>query len=94
MGMVTWWSGTSTPEHPFYTAEGEWVPAAALLARDQVRKADGSFGTVEGVASVQQPRAMYNLTVDQVHTFFVGDGQWLVHNRCSPARTRLCRGKR
>jgi hypothetical protein len=23
---------------------------------------------------------MYNLTVDQVHTFFVGEGQWLVHN--------------
>jgi A nuclease family of the HNH/ENDO VII superfamily with conserved AHH len=25
---------------------------------------------------------MYNLTVDKAHTFFVGDGQWLVHN-CS-----------
>ena len=23
---------------------------------------------------------MYNLTVDDAHTFFVGDGQWLVHN--------------
>jgi hypothetical protein len=23
---------------------------------------------------------MYHLTVAQVHTFFVGDGQWLVHN--------------
>ena len=25
---------------------------------------------------------MYNLTVDTAHTFFVGDGQWLVHNTC------------
>jgi hypothetical protein len=25
---------------------------------------------------------MYNLTVDEAHTFFVGDGQWLVHNAC------------
>jgi hypothetical protein len=25
---------------------------------------------------------MYNLTVAEAHTFFVGDGQWLVHN-CS-----------
>jgi len=25
---------------------------------------------------------MYNLTVDEAHTFFVGDGQWLVHNEC------------
>jgi hypothetical protein len=23
---------------------------------------------------------MYNLSVDVAHTFFVGDGQWLVHN--------------
>lgn len=26
---------------------------------------------------------MYNLTVDEAHTFNVGDGQWLVHN-CAP----------
>ena len=25
---------------------------------------------------------MYNLTVSLAHTFFVGDGQWLVHNAC------------
>jgi hypothetical protein len=25
---------------------------------------------------------MYNLTVDEAHTFYVGDGQWLVHNAC------------
>ena len=25
---------------------------------------------------------MYNLTVAEAHTFFVGDGQWLVHNAC------------
>jgi 5-methylcytosine-specific restriction endonuclease McrA len=27
---------------------------------------------------------MYNLTVDTAHTFFVGEGQWLVHNACPP----------
>ena len=31
---------------------------------------------------VQQPQVMYNLTVAEAHTFFVGDGQWLVHNHC------------
>lgn len=25
---------------------------------------------------------MYNFTVATAHTFFVGDGQWLVHNTC------------
>ena len=27
-------------------------------------------------------QVMYNLTVAEAHTFFVGDGQWLVHNSC------------
>ncbi len=29
---------------------------------------------------------MYDLTVDQAHTFYVGEGQWLVHNAggCGP----------
>jgi hypothetical protein len=27
---------------------------------------------------------MYNLTVDEAHTFFVGDGAWLVHNTNGP----------
>jgi len=35
------------------------------------------------VAPVQQ--RMYNLTVAEAHTFFVGDGQWLVHN-CGEAK--------
>ncbi len=25
---------------------------------------------------------MYNPTVDEAHNFYVGDGQWLVHNTC------------
>ena len=28
----------------------------------------------------EQQQVMYDLTVDDVHNFFVGDGQWLVHN--------------
>jgi hypothetical protein len=27
---------------------------------------------------------VYNLTVDEAHTYFVGDGEWLVHNSCPP----------
>lgn len=31
-----------------------------------------------------RPQEMYNLTVAVAHTFFVGDGKWLVHNTCGP----------
>ncbi|GAB4527900.1 MAG: hypothetical protein OHK0046_46170 [Anaerolineae bacterium] len=41
---------------------------------------DGNYGVVEQVtvvADAHQP--MFNLTVDEAHTFFIGDGDWLVH---------------
>jgi len=54
-----------------------------------VRKADGSYGAVESVTTETSPREMYNLTVDAAHTYFVGDGQWLVHNACKPYQVDL-----
>ncbi len=32
---------------------------------------------------------MYNLTVQQDHTFVVGAGQWIVHNVCIDTKTHL-----
>jgi hypothetical protein len=60
------------------------VPAADLHAGEAVWRADGSYGTVESVAHTQRPQVMYHLTVDTAHTYFVGDGQWVVHNACIP----------
>ncbi len=37
---------------------------------------------VERVVLRQHTQVMYNLTVATAHTFFVGEGQWLVHNDC------------
>lgn len=34
------------------------------------------------MTSITRTQPMYNLTVAVAHTFFVGDGQWLVHNAC------------
>ncbi|KAB2902999.1 MAG: hypothetical protein F9K27_14580 [Anaerolineae bacterium] len=39
---------------------------------------------VEAVSITMLSQPMFNLTVDTAHTFFVGDGEWLVHNEtCS-----------
>lgn len=65
--------------------EGEgWVEAKDLQLGDDIRKADGYTGKVESITTEETSQEMYNLTVDEAHTFFVGDGQWLVHNdaRC------------
>lgn len=73
----------TTPEHPFYTAEGEWVAASALQAGDRLRRADGSYGRVNAVEFVESLQMMYNLTVAEAHTYFVGESRWLVHNMCA-----------
>jgi hypothetical protein len=52
---------------------------------DDVRNAKGGTGEVEQVATEQTTQEMYNLTVDEAHTFYVGHGQWLVHNVCDLA---------
>ncbi len=75
----------TTPDHPFYSEDGDWVTAGELEAGDQIRQADGSYGTVETIELVYRLQPMYNLTVAAAHTFFVGEGQWLVHNKCKDA---------
>ncbi len=34
----------------------------------------------DGIAIVAQVQTMYDLTVEEAHTFAVGEGQWVVHN--------------
>jgi hypothetical protein len=70
----------TTPEHAFFTEEKGWVPAQDLEVGMHVLRLDGTSGVVQSVLLVQQPERMYNLSVAEAHTFFVGDGAWLVHN--------------
>ena len=81
----------TTAEHPFYEMEGapwlavgalqgRWTDAIDLQAGDLVWQADGTTGVVQAVEVVARQQRMYNLTVAEAHTFFVGDGEWLVHN--------------
>jgi hypothetical protein len=82
----------ATPEHPFYAllepkknANGVWVNAGELQPNNWLRRANGETGIVKKLEWLTQTKRMYNLTVARDHTFFVGDGQWLVHNaECIP----------
>ena len=90
----------TTAEHPFYVVagapwlqsgetQGRWVNAGELEVGDAVRQADGTTGMVQAVVVVERRQPMYNLTVADAHTFFVGDGEWLVHNqspKCVPGK--------
>lgn len=85
----------TTPEHSFYAVasapwlaagenQGRWTPAGDLKAGDHIQQADGTTGVVQTVVFEATPQVMYNLTVAAAHTFFVGDGEWLVHNASCP----------
>ena len=78
----------TTSEHPFFTKEQGFVPAGKLKPGMHILRADGSFGVITGRKTVHATKVMYNLEVAQDHTFVVGDGQWVVHNKCDPGILR------
>lgn len=47
-----------------------------------IQRSDKFTREIEEISHKAGNQIMFNLTVDQVHTFFVGDGKWLVHNTC------------
>lgn len=78
--MVDGDSIDTTPDHPFLTADRGWVEARDLRVGEPVWSADGSTGAVASLTIDEAPAQMWDLTVADAHTFFVGAGAWLVHN--------------
>ncbi|MCB9600109.1 MAG: Hint domain-containing protein [Sandaracinus sp.] len=78
-----------TPEHPFHTARG-WVAAKELTPDDRIARRDGSYTEVVALEALPIRTRVFNLTVDEAHTYFVGDAELWVHNACrrdlNPAR--------
>ena len=70
----------TTLEHPFYTVERGWVAATDLRPGERVLQRDGTAGVIQSLALEARVQPMYNLTIAEAHTFFVGAGEWLVHN--------------
>jgi hypothetical protein len=73
----------TTQLHRFWddTQHG-WVEAADLTSGDRLHTEDGDSLVVQSVRSFAGPEWMYDLTVDQVHTYYVATGRTsvLVHN--------------
>ncbi|GAA0519848.1 polymorphic toxin-type HINT domain-containing protein [Deinococcus depolymerans] len=61
--------------------------AGHLKIGDTIKQADGTTGLVANVTTVQQTREMFNLTVSEAHTYYVGQDGWLAHN--APAATGI-----
>ncbi|MGW1174647.1 polymorphic toxin-type HINT domain-containing protein, partial [Kitasatospora sp. NPDC002543] len=74
---------TATDSHPFWAQNtGRWTDAAGLRPGDTLRTDTGAAVEVVSVQHRSAPAPAYNLTVDELHTYFVlaGDTPVLVHN--------------
>ncbi len=72
----------TTANHPFYVIGKGWVAAGDLVEGDKVYNLDGSTSTVIGsrVEKLDEPVHVYNLEVEDFHSYFVGCVPILVHN--------------
>ncbi|MER7806620.1 polymorphic toxin-type HINT domain-containing protein [Streptomyces sp900116325] len=74
---------TATDTHPFWLSDsGRWADAGELGRGDELRTAAGSTLTVTGVSRYTRRLTTYDLTVEGIHTYYVGVGtsNALVHN--------------
>jgi YD repeat-containing protein len=74
---------TATDRHPFWVADQSgWTDAEDLEPGDRLRTPGGASVTVVAVRLWTERDQVYNLTVDGVHTYYVGAGarNVLVHN--------------
>ncbi|MCX4546353.1 polymorphic toxin-type HINT domain-containing protein [Streptomyces sp. NBC_01565] len=74
---------TATDHHPFWTQNREqWTLAADLNAGDTLRTPDGGTAQIQKVTHWKDLQPAYNLTVNELHTYYVlaGVTPVLVHN--------------
>jgi Pretoxin HINT domain len=79
----------TTSKHPFWDDTlHAWVPAGHLTPGHELQTAHNAHARVTAIRPVPGAADMYNLTVDQLHTYYVLAGQTsvLVHNACGPVR--------
>ncbi|MGW6460136.1 polymorphic toxin-type HINT domain-containing protein, partial [Streptomyces sp. NPDC055078] len=80
----------STTTHPFWVnSEDKWVEAGDLWPGMTLRTPGGETVTVEGARSFEERQRTYDLSIDEIHTYYVlaGAVPVLVHNCDAPGHT-------
>jgi len=82
---------TSTAGHPIWDATTHtWTTADHLIPGHKIEEPDGATAIVTNLHRRHAIQAVYNLTIDTIHTYYVkaGDAAVLVHNaKCSTSGT-------
>ena len=78
---------TATSNHPFWTINTQnWTEAGQLNVETVLWNINDKNSTISSLRSYTKKATVYNLTVDNDHTYFVGVGEVLGHNSddCDP----------
>ncbi|WP_426340088.1 polymorphic toxin-type HINT domain-containing protein [Pseudoduganella sp. S-14] len=70
----------TTDEHPFWIADHGWVRAADLREGDPLLTPSGEHRVVVSLVEEDVLETVYNIEVDEFHTYFVGELRVFVHN--------------
>jgi hypothetical protein len=87
---------TATTGHPFWVPDlKKWLKAGELKPGQWLQTGSGTWVQVNAVSAWTQQAAVYNLTVDTAHTYYVAAGETstLVHNCAAGKGTRGNKGK-
>lgn len=81
----------TTKSHLFFTDSGWWEAAEDIKSGDKIVTQDGIMKVVYEVEveKLSAPVKIYNLNIEDYHTYFVGSSGLLVHNDCTPEETKL-----
>ena len=73
-----------TGGHPFFVENKGFVSAKDLSVGDILRLSDGALILVSAISieKLEQPETTYNFEVEDFHTYYVGESEVLVHNKC------------
>lgn len=72
---------TATDDHPFYLADADaWVEAGDLSTNSVLFGFDQKPVVIDGLKSYVDDATVYNLSVENDHTYYVGESRALAHN--------------
>ena len=73
----------STFNHPFYVKDKGWTFVKDLKPGDLLVQSDGNTLKIESIELEYKQVTVYNMTVDEFHTYFVSDlGIWVHNTNC------------
>ncbi len=63
---------------------GRWIEAKELKKDDKLLFSNGEYGIINRikVEVLAEPQTTYNFEVEDFHTYYVGENEVLVHNKC------------